>query len=157
MVIYQPSTRILKQSTKNCSDTLHKLFNDGLRNVNFTDKLKCANTTPVSNKDDPKKQNQKKKKTRKCSTRSLEIFWKTNAQANVCIDQFLNPYMCGYKKSFSIQHVLLSLIEKWKKVLHNKEYGGAIPMNLSKAFDTINHDLLVAKLHVYGFSKELLK
>lgn len=62
MVIYQPSTRILKQSTKNCSDTLHKLFNDGLRNVNFTDKLKCANTTPVSNKDDPKKQNQKKKK-----------------------------------------------------------------------------------------------
>ena len=56
--------------------------------------------------------------------------------------------MCGYKKSFSIQHVLLSLIEKWKKVLHNKEYGGAIPMNLSKAFDTINHDLLVAKLHV---------
>ena len=65
--------------------------------------------------------------------------------------------MCGYKKSFSIQHVLLSLIEKWKKVLHNTEYGGAIPMNLSKAFDTINHDLLVAKLHVYGFSKELLK
>ena len=64
---------------------------------------------------------------------------------------------CGYRKSFSIQHVLLSLIEKWKKVLDNKEYGGAIPMNLSKAFDTINHDLLVAKLHVYGFSKELLK
>ena len=48
------STRILKQSTKSCSDTLHKLFNDGLWNGNFTDKLKCTNTTPVSNKDDPK-------------------------------------------------------------------------------------------------------
>ena len=65
--------------------------------------------------------------------------------------------MCGYRKGFSTQHALLSLIEKWKKLLDNKGYRGAILMDLSKAFDTINHDLLIAKLHVYGFSKESLK
>ena len=65
--------------------------------------------------------------------------------------------MCGYRKGFSTQHALLSLIEKWKKVLDNKGYGGAILMDLSKVFGTINHDLLIAKLHFYGFSKESLK
>ena len=36
------------------------------------------------------------------------------------------------------------------KVLDNKGFGGAILMDLSKALDTINHDLLTAELHVYG-------
>ena len=51
----------------------------------------------------------------------------------------------------------MSLIEKWKKKLDNKGYAGAISMDLSKAFDTINHELLIAKLYAYGFSKDALK
>ena len=78
-------------------------------------------------------------------------------QIRFYIDQFLSPYMCGYRKSFSTQDALLTLIEKWKKVLDNRGHGGATLMDLSKAFDTINHDLLVAKFHVYVFSKESLK
>ena len=65
--------------------------------------------------------------------------------------------MCGFRKGFSTENALLSLIEKWEKVLDNKGYGGKIQMDLLKAFDTINYDLLIAKLHVYSFSKEPLK
>ena len=78
-------------------------------------------------------------------------------QISQYINSFLTPYLCGYRKGFSTQQALLSLIEKWKIVLHSKGYGGAVLMNLSKAFDTINHDLLLAKQHAYGFSKAPLK
>ena len=50
-----------------------------------------------------------------------------------------------------------SLIERWKNSLHQNGYGGAILMDLSKAFDTINHDLLIAKLGAYGFDTASLK
>ena len=74
-------------------------------------------------------------------------------QISQYINSFLTSYLCGYRKGFSTQQALLSLIEKWKIVLDSKGYGGAVLMDLSKAFDTINHDLLIAKLHAYGFSR----
>ena len=39
---------------------------------------------------------------------------------NGYINNFLSPYLCGYRKGFSTQLALLSLTEKWKKVLDNK-------------------------------------
>ena len=62
--------------------------------------------------------------------------------------------MCGYRKGFSAQQVLLSLVETWEKVLDRKGYGGAVIMDLSKVFDTINYDFLLAKLHANGFTNK---
>ena len=78
-------------------------------------------------------------------------------QINSYTNNFLSLYLCGYRKGFSTQLVLSSLTGKWKKVLDNKGFGGAVLMDLSKAFDTINHDLLIAKHHTNGFNKSCLK
>ena len=60
--------------------------------------------------------------------------------------------MCRYRKGFNTQQTLLSLIERWENTLDQNGYGTAILMEFSNAFDTINHDLLIAKLGAYGFN-----
>ena len=72
------------------------------------------------------------------------------------INKYLSQNLCGYREGISTQTALTMLPEKWKKVLDDIGYAGAVLMNLSNAFYTINHELLIAKLHVYGFSKEAL-
>ena len=72
------------------------------------------------------------------------------------MNEYLSPYLCGYRKGFSTQTALSFLIEKWKKIVDNKGYGAGILMDLSKAFDTINHELLIAKLHAYCFNRQSL-
>ena len=70
--------------------------------------------------------------------------------------EHLSTILCGYRKCFSTQHALISLLEKWRAILDKRGFAGAILMDLSKAFDCLNHDLLIAKLYAYGFSKESL-
>ena len=63
----------------------------------------------------------------------------------------LSPYLCGYRKACKMQQDLLVLIENLKKNLDDKGWGGAVLIDLSKAFGTLNHGLLIATLSAYGF------
>ena len=67
----------------------------------------------------------------------------------------LSPYLCGFRKNHNAQYSLLKLIETWKKYLDKGEKIGVILMDLSKAFDTVNHSLLLAKLDSGGFPRSL--
>ena len=44
------------------------------------------------------------------------------------------------------------MLEKWKSTVDNKKTFGVLLTDLSKAFDWLSHELLLAKLHAYGFS-----
>ena len=70
---------------------------------------------------------------------------------------FFSPFLCGYRKGFSTQYALLTLIERWRLCLDKQSFAGALLMDLSKAFDAINHEPIITKLHAYGFSIESLE
>ena len=49
------------------------------------------------------------------------------------------------------------MIEHWKSALDNKKVIAALSVELSKAFDCRQHDIITAKLHIYGFEIQALK
>ena len=69
----------------------------------------------------------------------------------------LNPSLSAYIKGYSCQHVILQLTEYWREALDNNDYVGTMAMDLSKAFDSRPHGLLIAKLRAYGMSKNACK
>ena len=73
------------------------------------------------------------------------------------VTSFLTNFLCGFRKGYNTQHALLNLLEECKRVLDKKGYAGAILMDLSKAFDCLDHELLLAKVDAYGFSKNALR
>ena len=57
-----------------------------------------------------------------------------------------SKYQCGFRKGFSSQHCLITLLEQRKKSIDQGLVFGALFTDLSKAFDCLSHELLVAKL-----------
>ena len=71
-------------------------------------------------------------------------------------DNILSKFQCDFRKGYGTQHCLLLMLEIWKGATDNNKAFGALLTDLSKAFDCLSHDLLIAKLHACGLDIDSL-
>ena len=118
--------------------------------------MKYADVTPIYKKHD---------KTDKTNYRPISILPNLSKfcerlmynQISLYFDSVFCKFQCGFLKGFNAQHYLLTMVEKWRKILDEGGETGAVLTDLSKAFDCIDHNLLIAKLNTYGFEKRSLE
>ena len=74
------------------------------------------------------------------------------------IELFLNEFnliyenQFGFRKKHSTEHALSAIIEQIRTNLDNKTFSAAVFIDLEKAFDTVNHCILLKKLDHYGIN-----
>ena len=131
------------------------IINDSIHNLNFPDKLKLADVIPAYKKDIPTdKSNYRPISLLPTVSKIFEKIYK--AQIDSYMENYISKFLCGFRHGYSTQHCLLVMLEKIKKALDNNRSCGAVFTDLSKAFDCIRHDLLIAKLHAYNFDNSAL-
>ena len=151
------SAKQLKQVEEVIVEPLMQIWNkEIIENKKFPSKLKYADITPIFKKlECISKENYRPVSILPVVSKVFERIMQN--QIKLYVDKYLSPFLCGYRRGYNAQYALTAMIEKWKKFLDkNGGIAGAILMDLSKAFDTINHELLVAKLEAYGFDKSAL-
>ena len=134
------------------TDCINNCISDGI----FPNELKLASVTPVFKSGDA---------SFKSNYRPISILPSLSKVfeklLSLQITQFFNDkfssLLCGFRANHSTQHALFKLIQKWQSCLDNSGKIGTILMDLSKAFDCLPHELLIAKLAAYGFDISSLK
>ena len=108
-------TKILKSSSEMCNEILQNIWNSEIIEKKYFPKnLKLADITPVYKKKDPTlAENYRPVSVLPSVSKIFERIIQN--QFSSYNDEFLSPYLCGYRKGFNTQYALLSLIEKWKK------------------------------------------
>ena len=143
--------KIVKMSANVIDSHLVNIINNDITINVFSKKAKVACAKPIFKKNEGEKiENYRPVSILNCFSKVYETFLPEKFKP--FINSFLSEYMAAYREKYSTNHVLIRLIENWKRALDEKFIVGTVLMDLSKEFDCIPHDLLIAKLYAYGFS-----
>ena len=142
--------KILKDNNDICHKYLTVIYNNSLTCNNYPSSLKMSEITPVHKKDES---------TNKENYRPISILPTISkvfekelySKMYSYFEGKLSANICGFRKGYGPQYTIIPFLEKCRMSLDKYGSYGALFTDLSKAFDCLNHNLLIAKLHAYGF------
>ena len=154
--LYNIPPKILKDNKDICSTILTSDITRCISEGTFPDNLKNADIIPTFKQDDRLSKN---------NYRPISILPTLSKiyekilymQIYEYFNSIFSKYLCGFRKCHSTQYCLLYMLEHLKRSLDKGLKTGILLTDLSKAFDSISHDLVLAKLDAYVFSKNSLR
>ena len=148
--------KVFKQFCDSYLPIITKIINESITKGTFPSDLKLAQVTPVFKRLDF--MNKENYRGVSLLFHMFKVFERNlYNQLNDLMKDRLSNILTSFRKDHSAQNSLLIMIEKWKRALDKNMKIGAVFMDLSKAFDTLNHRLLLAKLKSYGLQPTALK
>ena len=135
------SIKLTKENIELFSSVLSRMFNFYIDKASFPNSLKQADITLVH-----------KKMTQMIKTIIVSILLSMSKAFEKCLydqiyaytDSILSKAQCGFRKGYSTQYSIIAMIEKWRRNLDQGGICGALFTDLSKAFDCLVHDFLIA-------------
>ena len=131
------------------SDPLCRIFNLSLSKGVFPDKLKVAKVTPIFKSGDPAELiNYRPILVLSCLSKILEKLVYNRTVTFLDKHNLISDNQYGFRPNYSTSIALVDLTIN--KAYEENVYAIGIFLDLSKAFDTINHDILLDKLKYYS-------
>jgi hypothetical protein len=145
------SSIMLKSIIGNISCVLSHIFNLSINVSIVPSKLKIAKVTPIFKSGDPHNfTNYRPISILPATSKLLEKVIYKRIHDFISAHNILSPYQFGFRQKRSTYMAINELYSKIAQNLDNKLHSIGIFLDLSKAFDTLNHEILLNKLNSYG-------
>ena len=143
--------RLLKASAPASATPLSRLINYCLKQSCWISKWKSSNISPVFKKGcEATKVNYRPISILPCVSKIFEQIMYEQLYNYFVSRRLLSDSLSGFLKGHSCCMALLKITEGWREALDERKTVSAVSIDLSKAFDSICHCLLIRKLAAYG-------
>ena len=149
--------RLLKLAAPIIYKPLTVLINKSINTGKFPDELKLAKVTPIFKKGDKSNpENYRPISILPTLSKIFERHVASQIHEFLLSRHLLYKEQSGFRKFHSCQTALTKLTDSWLKEMDNGNITGVTLLDFRKAFDLVNHDILLEKLHLYNFDQQAI-